>query len=103
VDYDPALAKLSGTYYVFWAPATGIPTPVNWHQWIEKTTSTNLTTWSTPVQVTTGCSPDCSIKWWDYWVEPFVSGGDLYLFHSSLRNSDGTNWTDSNIWLIMNP
>ena len=103
VDYDPALAKLGGTYYVFWAPATGISTPVNWHQWIEKTTSTDLTTWSTPAQVTTGCNSDCSIKWWDYWVEPFVSDGDLYLFHSSLRNSSGTDWTDSNLWLIMNP
>lgn len=102
-DFDPGLAKLSGTYYVFWAPATNIPAPVNWHQWIEKTTSTDLTSWSTPVQVTTGCNSDCSIKWWDYWVEPFVDGGNLYLFHSSLRNSSGTNWTDSNLWLIMNP
>lgn len=90
-------------WQVFWAPATGIATPVNWHQWIEKTTSADLTTWSTPVQVTTGCSPGCTIKWWDYWVEPFVNGNDLYLFHSSLRNSSGTNYTDSNLWLIMNP
>ncbi|MFN4218253.1 MAG: hypothetical protein ACK4HB_03110, partial [Candidatus Bipolaricaulia bacterium] len=59
--------------------------------------------WSTPVQVTTGCNAGCSIQWWDYWAEPFVDGGNLYLFHSSLRNSDGTNWTDSNLWLIMNP
>lgn len=103
VDFDPALVKLAGTYHLFWAPAVSIATPVNWHQWIEKTTSTNLTAWSTPVQVTTGCNADCSIKWWDYWSEPFVSNSNLYLFHSSLRNSDGTNWTDSNLWLIMNP
>lgn len=103
VDFDPALAKLAGTYHLFWAPAESSTEPHHWHQWIERTTSTNLTTWSTPVQVTTGCSPDCSIEWWDYWSEPFVDGGNLYFFHSSLRNSDGTNWTDSNLWLIMNP
>jgi PKD repeat protein len=102
-DFDPALVKLSGTYHLFWAPGESSTEPHHYHQWIERTTSTNLTTWSTPVQVTTGCNADCSKVWWDYWAEPFVDGGNLYLFHSSLRNSSGTNWTDSNLWLIMNP
>ena len=96
VDYDPALAKVGDTYYLFWAPAESIPTPVHWHQWLMVTTSQNLSSWSTPRHVTAGSYGDT--KWWDYWAEPAVTPSGLVLFYSSLKH--GTTWGDSNIFML---
>lgn len=100
-NWDPVLIKDKNTFRLFWAPDTGIE-----GQFIATSKSTNptgLSSWSTPVRVTTASYGDN--KWWDFWPEPYKKGrgceGSLCMFYTSERNSDGTEMIDGNIWMFI--
>jgi hypothetical protein len=89
-NWDPVLIKDKDTFRLLWAPS-------NSEQFIATSTSTNPTnpsSWSTPVKLTT------ANNWWDFWPRPYKKGGSTYLFYTSERNSDGTERTDGNIWML---
>ncbi|MEM3486405.1 MAG: right-handed parallel beta-helix repeat-containing protein, partial [Candidatus Methanomethyliaceae archaeon] len=95
-DFDPALVKHNGLYYLFWAPAESSSLPHHWHQWIMMTTSADLDSWSEPKHVTAGGYGNT--VWWDYWAEPASTPQGLILFYSPLNH--GTTWGDSNLFMI---
>ena len=100
-NWDPVLIKDKNTFRLFWAPDKGIE-----GQFIATSKSTNptdLSSWSTPVHVTTASYGDNN--WWDFWPEPYKKGrgceGSLCMFYTSERNSDGTGRIDGNIWMFI--
>lgn len=94
-NWDPVLTKEGRAFRLFWAPDAGAE-----GQFIATTTSTNptyITSWSTPVQVTTA-SYDGN-NWWDFWPQVYDKGAE-YLLYTSERNSSGTARADGNIWMV---
>lgn len=88
---DPVLVKDKKVFRLYWAPDIGT------EQFIATSTSTDPTTpasWSTPARLTS------ANDWWDFWPEPYVKGGSIYLFYTSERNSEGTARADANIWML---
>ncbi len=95
-NWDPVLIKDKNTFRLFWAPDTG-----SGGQFIATSTSSRPTdsgSWSTPTRLTTASYN--GNNWWDFWPAPYKKGESIYLFFTSERNSDATDRTDGNIWML---
>lgn len=93
-NWDPVLIKDKKTFRLFWAPSDS-------EQFVATSTSTNPldpSSWSPPVKITTASYG--INNWWDFWPRPYEKDGPIYLFYTSERNSDGTERTDGNIWML---
>jgi hypothetical protein len=62
------------------------------------TNPTDPSSWSTQVRLTTA-NYDGN-NWWDFWPKPCKKDDSIYLFYTSERNSDDTERTDGNIWML---
>jgi hypothetical protein len=90
-NWDPVLVKDKKVFRLYWAP------DIVTEQFIATSTSSNPTnpaSWSTPTRLTS------ANDWWDFWPEPCIKGGSIYLFYTSERNSEGTARADANIWML---
>ncbi len=94
---DPMLVQDStGTYWLFWAPWDSATDS----QWLEVIYSTDGTTWSSSIHVTSGGYG--GNYWWDMWPEAYVKpDGNMLLFYTS-EASDGGAYAkgDGNIWMF---
>jgi hypothetical protein len=90
-NWDPVLIKDKNVFRLFWAP------DIVTEQFIATSASANPknpASWSTPVRLTT------ADNWWDFWPQPIMKGGLIYLFYTSERNDEGTARTDANTWML---
>jgi hypothetical protein len=91
-DYDPVLVKHDSTWRLFFAPYNAGDD----HQWLMTTSSPDLTSWTTPVHVTSGSYR--ATEWWDFWPEAAMADGGLKLFYASMK--DGINRGDADIFMF---
>ena len=89
-DYDPVLVDDGGTWRLFFAPYI----PAADHQWLSVVSSTDLSSWSAPVNVTAGAYG--TNMWWDCWPEA-ANVSSIVLFYTSMK--DGTARGEQNIWM----
>ena len=98
---DPMLVQDStGTYWLFWAPWDSATDS----QWLEVVYSTDGTTWSSSIHVTSGGYG--GNYWWDMWPEAYqVPSRNMLLFYTSEVSGGGGGagvYTkgDGNIWMF---
>jgi|GEM_PF-1303501 len=91
-DYDPVLVKDGAMWRLFFAPYI----PASDHQWLMTSSSSDLSTWSTPVRVTAGNYG--ANKWWDFWPEAVTVSPELVLFYASMK--DGAQRGDGEIYMF---
>jgi hypothetical protein len=91
-NWDPTLAQdESGAYVLGFAPDQG-----DGRQRIEIAASGNFRDWTGGFPLTP--ATDGTTKWWDYWPEVSLAGGDRQLFFTSERDAAGTAHGTGHIW-----
>lgn len=93
---DPMLVQdSSGVYWLFWAPWDSATDS----QWLEVVYSSDGTTWSSSIHVTSGSYG--TNYWWDMWPEAYQKpGGNMLLFYTSEASSESYVKGDGNIWMF---
>ncbi|MBC7128618.1 MAG: right-handed parallel beta-helix repeat-containing protein [Thermoplasmatales archaeon] len=97
--WDPTIAKLDGTFYMFYAPYDW--TGGNNRQWLGGKTSTdpiNTTSWSDEKVVTCACYG--SNQWWDLQPITYVEGNNLYLIYQTEGDNHAIGDADIVYYLI---
>jgi len=111
-EYDPAIFKFGGKWYIIDAPWNTDAYWGSWEfQWLQIYKCNGSTwgdmsvegNWGTPWLLSSGHYPntDGSLPetlngysfWWDYWPSVLVSGDKAYIFYGSLRVFDQDEWT----------
>ena len=79
IDWDPNLVQnAGGVYFLYFAPDHG-----NGTQRIGVTSSVDFVHWTAPREITPGKKGQR--RYWDYWPEPVLRGGQVVLYYTSER------------------